>query len=173
MVMGFELPETVSNQLQQLVDNMCSGGYIAADEPPEIPTVPSKPKGVVYGPLASFPLRADVVVCWLRPSQAMIWNEASGDARWTRDLPTPVTGRPACAALPDAISRNKPILSFGCIGIRTFTEVSGDCMLAVIPGSSLAEFATKLQAMRHANDLMQSYYEARRAGVDGSSSENI
>ena len=37
MVMGFELPETVSNQLQQLVGNMCSGGYIAADEPPEIP----------------------------------------------------------------------------------------------------------------------------------------
>ena len=48
--MGFELPETVSNQLQQLVDKMCSGGYIAADEPPEIPTVPSKPRGIVYGP---------------------------------------------------------------------------------------------------------------------------
>ena len=167
MVMGFDLPEAVSSELQRLVGDMCNCGYISSDEPPRIPAVASKPKGIVYGPLDAFPLRADVVVCWLSPLQAMVWNEASGDARWTREIPAPVSGRPACAAVPAAISQNKPILSLGCIGMRTFTEVSGDRMLAIIPGPLLAEFATKLQVMRSANDTMQSYYKGRLTGIAG------
>ena len=87
MVMGFELPEAVANELQQLVSNMCSCGYISSDEPVHIPTMQTRPKGIVYGPLRAFPIPADVVVCWLSPLQAMIWNEASGQARWNRDNP--------------------------------------------------------------------------------------
>ena len=159
--MGFELPEAVANELQKLVSNMCSCGYISSDEPVQIPTMQSRPKGIVYGPLRAFPIPADVVVCWLSPLQAMIWNEASGQARWNRDIPTPVSGRPACAALPASISQNRPVLSFGCMGMRTFTEVSGDRMLAIIPGALLAEFGTKLQAMRSTNDAVQSFYKER------------
>ncbi len=161
MVMGFELPQPVANELQQLVTSMCDCGYISGDEPAQIPAVQSKPKGIVYGPLDAFPLRPDVVVCWLTPSQAMIWNEASGEARWDRDVSAPVSGRPACAALPASISQNRPFLSFGCMGMRTFTEVSGDRMLASIPGALLAEFGAKLQAMRSTNDAMQSFYRGR------------
>jgi len=135
MVMGFELPLPVASELQQLVSSMCDCGYISSAEPAHIPAVQSKPKGIVYGPLSEFPLRADVVVCWLSPSQAMIWNEASGEAQWQRDNPAPVFGRPACAALPAGISQNRPAISFGCMGMRTFTEVSGDRMLAIIPGA--------------------------------------
>src|SRR5262249_38064824 len=83
MVMGFELPQPVADELGQLVSSMCDCGYIASDEPAHIPTIPFKPKGIVYGPLDAFPLRADAVVCWLSPRQAMIWNEACGEARWT------------------------------------------------------------------------------------------
>src|SRR5215469_5920906 len=157
MVMGFELPQPVANELQQLVTSMCNCGYISSDEPARIPAVQSKPRGIVYGPLDAFPLRPDVVVCWLTPSQAMIWNEASGEARWDRDISAPVSGRPACAALPASISQNRPFLSFGCMGMRTFTEVSGDRMLAIIPGALLAEFASKLEAMRSTNIAMQSF----------------
>ena len=134
---------------------------MSSDEPARIPAVQSKPKGIVYGPLDAFPLRPDVVVCWLSPSQAMIWNETSGEARWDRTISAPVSGRPACAALPASISQNKPFLSFGCMGMRTFTEVSGDRMLAIIPGGLLIEFAAKLQAMRSTNDAMQSFYKER------------
>src|SRR5207245_10940075 len=129
---------------------------ICSDAPARIPPMQSKPKGVVYGPLDAFPLRPDVVVCWLNPSQAMIWNEASGEARWDQDISAPISGRPACAALPASISRNRPFLSFGCMGMRTFTEVSGDRMLAIIPGGLLTEFTSKLQAMRSTNDAMHS-----------------
>jgi uncharacterized protein (DUF169 family) len=161
MVMGFELPQVVANELQQLVSNMCSCGYISSDEPAHIPAMQSRPRGIVYGPLREFPIPADVVVCWLTPLQAMIWNEASGQARWNCDIPAPVSGRPACAALPASISQNRPVLSFGCMGMRTFTEVSGDRMLAIIPGALLAEFGAKLQAMRCTNDTMQSFYKER------------
>ena len=161
MVMGFELPQPVANDLQQLVASMCDCGYITSDESAHIPAVQSRPKGIVYGPLSVFPLSAHAVVCWLSPIQAMIWNEAGGEARWDRDVSVPVTGRPACAALPAGINQNRPVLSFGCMGMRTFTDVAGDRMLATIPGALLAEFASKLQAMRSANDAMQSFYRGR------------
>jgi uncharacterized protein (DUF169 family) len=161
MVMGFELPQPVANELQQLVGSMCNCGYIAKDEPAHIPTVQSKPKGILYGPLKEFPLEADAVVCWLSPSQAMIWNEACGEARWDRNGVTPVTGRPACAALPAGINQNRPVLSFGCMGMRTFTEIGGNRMLATIPGALLAGFAAQLRAMRSTNDAMQSFYKRR------------
>ena len=161
MVMGFELPQPVANELQQLVASMCNCGYISSDEPAHIPAVQSRPKGIVYGPLDAFPLRADAVVCWLSPMQAMIWNEACGEARWDRHISAPVTGRPACAALPAGINQNRPVLSFGCMGMRTFTEVAGDRMLATIPGGLLGEFAEKLRVMRSTNDAMQSFYKGR------------
>jgi hypothetical protein len=59
MVMGFELPQPVADELGQLVSSMCDCGYIASDEPAHIPAVPFKPKGIVYGRLDAFPLRAD------------------------------------------------------------------------------------------------------------------
>jgi uncharacterized protein (DUF169 family) len=161
MVMGFELSEAAGNELRQAVGDMCGCGYIASDEPAQIPTMQSRAKGIVYGPLSAFPIPADVVACWLSPVQAMIWNEASGQAQWNREIPAPVFGRPACAGLPAAIRQNRPVLSLGCMGMRTFTEVSGDRMLAIIPGPLLAEFGAKLQAMRATNDAMQSVYEGR------------
>jgi hypothetical protein len=47
------------------------------------------------------------------------------------------------------------------MGMRTFTEVSGDRMLAIVPGRLLAEFASKLKAMRSTNNAMQSFYQER------------
>ena len=45
--------------------------------------------------------------------------------------------------------------------MRTFTEVSGDRMLAIIPGALLAEFTSQLEEMRSTNDAMQSFYQER------------
>jgi hypothetical protein len=47
------------------------------------------------------------------------------------------------------------------MGMRTFTEVADDRMLATVPGAVLAEFASKLRAMRSTNDAMQSFYKGR------------
>jgi uncharacterized protein (DUF169 family) len=162
MVMGFDLPKTVSNELMELVGTMGKCGYISPNEPSHIPTNKEKAQGIIYGPLAQFPVEPYVVLCWLTPFQAMIWNEATGGAVWKSDTPGTAFGRPACAALPASAESGRPVLSLGCMGMRTFTEIASDRLLAVIPGSKLSEFAAALQSMRHTNDMMASFYTSRK-----------
>lgn len=167
MVMGFELPEAVGKQLMGLVEDMCGCSYLVAAEAGEIPTVERRGKGIVYGPLADFPGAPDLVLLWLTPSQAMLWAEAAGTSQWTENAPTAATGRPACAALPLALGGDHPALSLGCIGMRTFTEVSDDRLLAVLPGSRGEEFLARLATTVAANASMESYYRRHKAQVAG------
>ena len=165
MVMGFDLPKPVSDELMGLVGKMTACGYVGGDEPAKIPVNKKKAAGVVYGPLAKFPVEPDAVLLWLTPAQAMIWSEAAGGASWSGSAPTTVFGRPGCAAIPSAIGGPTPSLSFGCAGMRTFTEIGDDRMLAVIPGAGLVAFAQSLVKTRGINDAMESFYRDRKAAV--------
>ena len=167
MVMGFELPEAVTEQLMATVGKMTACGYIDPAEPAKIPVNKKGAKGVVYGPLAQFPVAADAVLLWLTPLQAMIWSEAAGGMEWGGKAPTTVFGRPGCAAIPTALSDRRPSLSFGCIGMRTFTGIPSDRMLAVISGGDLAAFVDALHRVKGANDAMQAAYEGHRAQILG------
>jgi uncharacterized protein (DUF169 family) len=162
MVMGFDLPKIVSDELEGLVNTMGNCGYISAEEPVHIPTRTEPSQGVIYGPLAQFPLEPSVVLCWLTPFQAMIWNEAGGGAVWRSDTPSTVFGRPACAAIPRSMYSEMPVLSLGCMGMRTFTEIAEDQLLAVIPGSKLAEFSKALTSAKETNDIMACHYSSRK-----------
>jgi uncharacterized protein (DUF169 family) len=162
MVMGFDLPPSVSDELMELVGAMGKCGYIGAEEPSHIPTNKGNAQGIIYGPLAQIPVEPYAVLCWLTPSQAMIWNEAAGGAVWKGETPGTVFGRPACAALPASVDGDRPVMSLGCMGMRTFTEISNDRLLAVIPGAKLAEFVEALRTMRSTNDAMESFYVARK-----------
>ena len=161
-VMGFELPEDVGGQLGELITGMGQAGYLAADEPPAIPTMPSDHQGIVYGPLAESSGTPDVALLWLTPQQAMLANEAAGDANWT-SAPRTTTGRPGCAALPRAFSDGHPTLSLGCAGMRTFTEVANDRMLFAVPGSALESFADALEQIGGANEQMLTFYRGQAA----------
>ena len=167
MVMGFELPEAVTEQLMATVGKMTACGYIDPAEPAKIPVNKKGAKGVVYGPLAQFPVAADAVLLWLTPLQAMIWSEAAGGMEWGGKAPTTVFGRPGCAAIPTALSDRRPSLSFGCIGMRTFTGIPSDRMLAVISGGDLAAFVDALHRVKGANDAMQAAYEGLRTQILG------
>lgn len=165
MVMGFDLPKAVSDELMGLVGKMTACGYVGGDEPAKIPVNKKKAAGVLYGPLAKFPVAPDAVLLWLTPAQAMIWSEAAGGASWSGSAPTTVFGRPGCAAIPSAIGGPTPSLSFGCAGMRTFTEIGDDRMLAVVPGAGLDAFAQSLVKTRGVNDAMESFYRDRKAAV--------
>src|SRR5215469_11347136 len=93
MVMGFELPATVNEQLGGLVQSMCDAKYLSMDEAAKIPTVAGHSAGIVYGPLGEFPLDPDLVVLWVNVEQAMLYSEAAGSAAWTTP-PMEVSGRP-------------------------------------------------------------------------------
>jgi uncharacterized protein (DUF169 family) len=163
MTMGFALDERAQARLGDVVGQMCACGYVGADEPARIPKVGRPAAGIVYGPLGDLPVEPDLVLVWLRPHQAMLFNEASGAASWAGLRHLPVLGRPACAALPHALAASEPALSLGCLGMRTFTEVSGDRMLAVIPRANLEAFVDALETTVAANRTMRAAYDAQKA----------
>jgi uncharacterized protein (DUF169 family) len=168
MVMGFELPQAVSAELMQLVGTMTQCGYIAAEEPGKIPTHARKgAKGVLYGPLAAFPLAPDALLLWLTPAQAMIAAEGIGGAAWGTDTPATVYGRPACAAIPQALQASRPTLSLGCMGMRTFTGIGAERMLAVVPGSAIESFAQAVERSSAVNAGMGAFYRNRAAALAG------
>jgi len=163
LVMGFALPAPVEGELKRLVGLMVEGGYLKEREPARIPALPVKSAGVVYGPLAQFPIDPAFVVLWLTPRQGMLLAEASGTTYWTHGSDAGLLGRPACAALPVAATRSAATVSFGCTGMRTFTEVADDRLLAVIPGREAPAVATALTGTLEANRMMQAFYESRKA----------
>lgn len=163
MVMGFELPEQVRTNLTTAVEMMCNIAYIGADEPANIPTVKKAKNGIVYGPLAEFPIEPDVALVWVTSRQAMIVSEAVGSSRWIEAGQRSVFGRPACASIPSALDSAQPVLSLGCMGMRTFTEILPDRLLVVVPGAKLREFAQSISATVRANAEMQEYYEQQKA----------
>lgn len=163
MTMGFDMPDRVRQELMSLVTEMVGCGYIEAREAEKIPSVKKKKNGILYGPLEQFPVQPDLVLLWLTPRQAMLLREAAGDSRWTDESPLGVFGRPACAALPMAMERSRPTLSLGCAGMRTFTEISDDRLLAAVPGEELEKVRHALHATLKANQSVQSFYNRQKA----------
>jgi uncharacterized protein (DUF169 family) len=164
MVMGFELPAEVGEQLGGLVQSMCDANYLTMDEAAKIPSVGRQSAGIVYGPLQDFPLDPDVVLFWVNVAQAMLYSEAAGRAAWT-SAPMEVSGRPGCAAIPLALRDNQPGMSLGCAGMRTFTEIGDDETLAAVPGSALAEFVDALASTVDSNAAMRDFYSAHKAAI--------
>jgi uncharacterized protein (DUF169 family) len=165
MVMGFELPESTDRELSGLAELMVGCGYLGADEVSRIPTVKSARAGIVYGPLRDFPVRADLIVMWVSSRDAMLYAEAAGSCAWTTSAPGGLLGRPACAALPTALQNASPVLSLGCAGMRTFTEIRDHRLMAVLPAQELDTFVAALAKTVEANATMQRAYDARRTLV--------
>lgn len=165
MVMGFDLPEPISQELMGLVGKMTECGYIGGDEPGHIPSTGKRAGGILYGPLADFPTAPDVVLLWLEPAQAMLWSETVGGAAWDTEKPLTVFGRPGCAAIPTAIGKDNTALSFGCIGMRTFTGIGPERMLAVVPGSRLEATAETISGTTAINASMEAFYKDREAAL--------
>jgi uncharacterized protein (DUF169 family) len=55
--------------------------------------------------------------------------------------------------------------SLGCIGMRTYTEIADDRMLAVIPAGAVPQLAATLDDIVAANRAMAEFYEGRKAGA--------
>jgi uncharacterized protein (DUF169 family) len=162
MTMGFEMSSDESKQLTGLVGQMMDCGYIGPDEPAKIPSVAKPKSGIIYGPLAQFPSVPDLILLWVTPMQGMLLSEAEGGASWTGSN-TRIFGRPSCAALPIAYGDGQFTLSAGCIGMRTFTEVPEDLLLAVVPGDQLDGLVQALRSTMSSNQTMRTHYESQKA----------
>jgi uncharacterized protein (DUF169 family) len=167
MTMAFELREDVQQNLMRLVELMGAEQYLEMDEPPAIPNVGSGHTGIVYGPLDGFPLEPDVILMWLSPAQAMVYNEAAGSAHWADPMGANVFGRPTCAAVGVSVGETRPTMSLGCVGMRTFTGMPADRMLASVPAAAVESFLAALATTVSANQSMQTFYEQHKLAFSG------
>ena len=163
MTMGFPLPPEQGPRAEQLVGTMVELGYFGLDEVAHLPGVKKPHQGVVYGPLAGFPLAPDAVIVQATPFQAMVLAEAS-EGTVLREAPgLAAMGRPACAALARAENESAVTLSLGCIGARTYVELADDRALLILPGAALERTIERLPTLVQANETLAGYHAEKKA----------
>lgn len=145
--------------------------YVRAEDLAAIPVLASKPKHVIYGPLAEIPVAADVVLLFVRADQTLILSEASQQLEG--GLP-PAMGRPACAIVPQARNSGRSALSLGCCGARAYLDVlSDDVALYAIPGTTIEAFAERVAALAKANSILTKFHQIRRRDVEAGKNPTV
>lgn len=145
--------------------------YVREQDIPQIPVLASKPKHVVYGPLADIPMEPDLVLLFVRADQTLILSEASQQVE--NGMP-PAMGRPACAIVPQAKNTGRSALSLGCCGARAYLDVfTDDIAVYAIPGASLNAFVERVAALSKANSVLSKFHKIRRKDVESGKNPTI
>lgn len=138
--------------------------YVTADDLAMIPVLATRPRAVVYAPLATTPLPPNVVLLLVRADQSLVLSEASQSLE--RGLP-PAMGRPACALVPQVHNTGRSALSLGCCGARAYLDVlTADKALYAFPGACVAEYTARVEELARANGVLTSFHRLRRADVE-------
>jgi len=162
MTMGFTMPESDQQRAQALVGIMASVQYFSPAEVAALPTVQKPHENIIYGRLDQFPIEADVVLSRLNAQQAMLVAEALGKADWLQGGQT-AFGRPTCGVVPRTLQKNEVSMSFGCVGARTYVELTPNEMILTIPGEQLADLVEKLDTIVNANNAFAPYHAQQKA----------
>lgn len=146
-------------------------GYVRENDVSQIPVLQSKPRYVIYGPLAAIPAQPDVILLFVRANQTLILSEASQQVE--NGLP-PAMGRPACAIIPQARNTGRTALSLGCCGARAYLDVlSDDVALYAIPETMLESFSERVVELSKANAILTKFHQLRRRAVEAGQSPTI
>ena len=168
---NLDMSEASSTDLKDALKVFADLSYVRDEDLQMIPVLASKPKYVVYGPLAEIPLDPDVVLLFVRADQTLVLSEASQQLE--NGLP-PAMGRPACAIVPQARNTGRSALSLGCCGARAYLDVlSDDVALYAIPGATLAAFADRIAALAKANGILRKFHQIRRRDVESGLNPSI
>ena len=146
-------------ETEQTLKMMFDLGYVKPEEVPQIPRLSKTPKAIVYSPLAESPVNPDIVLFALKPSAAMLLQEAA--TRAGVGTGAPALGRPTCMALPAALQHGT-IASLGCMGNRIYTGLGEDEMYIVLRASDLPKIAEELQVIGGDNSALRDYARGRR-----------
>ena len=160
-VMGFSLGEQDMQALGTLVQTMTGVSYIMPEEVPALPRL-SEHKTWRYSPLSAASAAPELVLLWIDGRQVMLIQEAMGSAHWKSGKWLRTTGRPACGALALAYHHAEAVLSFGCAGMRTFTEIPDGFMLLVVPGESVEGLCRGLAQTAQSNAAVQCVYDKQK-----------
>lgn len=160
-VHSITLPEERGGELPQTLSFMVENNYLAMDEVPGIPTLPTTPAVIAYAPADSAPFAPSVVIVAAQPARAMVLYEAAIKAGAGGAL-MHTLGRPGCAVLPLSLQTGSAAMSLGCKGNRTFTGLPDTDLYLSIPGDKWAAFVDQVAAMRQSNQAMGDYYAQRQ-----------
>ncbi|MGC2637435.1 MAG: DUF169 domain-containing protein [Acidobacteriaceae bacterium] len=139
-------------------------GYVRPEDLPQIPVLHSRPKYVVYSPLARTTLAPDVVLLFVHASQTLVLTEA---AQQLEAAVAPAMGRPACAVVPQVMNTGRAALSLGCCGARAYLDVLQDSVaLFAIPGARLEAYTERIHALARANQILSKFHHLRRRDVE-------
>lgn len=146
-------------------------GYVRAEDVPRIPVLASRPKHVVYAPLASAPVAPDLVLLFVKPGQTLILAEAAESVDGGL---APSMGRPACAVVPQVVNGGRPALSLGCCGARAYVDaLSDDTAIYALPGARLEAYVARIAELAKANQVLSQFHQIRRKDVAAGGSPTI
>ena len=74
-------------------------------------------------------------------------------------------GRPACAAVPQALAASGGVASVGCIGNRVYTELGDDELYLMLPGGAVDPTLEQLGTIAAANAELERFHRSRAAKV--------
>lgn len=151
-------------ELADTLKAMSGLDYVRADEVGALPVLRREVKHVLYGPLGEFPAEPQIVLIFAHARQGLILSEAV--ARIDSGAP-PALGRPACAAVPQALNHGNAALSLGCCGARAYLDALDDSVaLWALPGAKLERYCAEITTLARANQTLAQFHERRRAEVE-------
>jgi uncharacterized protein (DUF169 family) len=160
---GVDLPPAAANELQGLVGTMIQLHYVSEEEVLQMPRRDAALQIAAYAPLEAAAFTPDVVVFRGNARQIMLLTEAARAAGAFAD--GTIMGRPACAALPRALTAATGVASVGCIGNRVYTQLGDDELYLMVPGVKVEETLAQLGTVTSANAELERFHQARAAAV--------
>ncbi len=150
-------------ELMTTLEAMQGLDYVREEEVAAIPVLAQPVRHTVYGPLADFPMAADVVLLFAHAQQSLILTEAVARV----DEGTPLAmGRPACAVVPQVKNGGRAAMSLGCCGARAYLDaLSDETALWAIPGEKLDEYCQEISGLAKSNGILTVFHQRRREDV--------
>ncbi len=159
--MGFIMPALSQQRAQDLVETMASVEYFSPAELAALPVVEKPHQNILYGRLDQFPAEAEVVLCILDTRQAMLVAEALGNLSWLQSGQS-AFGRPTCAVIPRTLKAGSASMSFGCVGARTYINLTPGEVVFTLPASEFASLVARLEVIIAANAALTPYHQGQK-----------
>ena len=158
-------------ELTEVLGVMAGMNYVREEDVAAIPVIEREVAHVIYSPLKDSPLPPDVIMLFAHAQQSLVITEAA--AQVDNSIP-PAMGRPACAAIPQAMNSGRAAMSLGCCGARAYLdELTNDVALWALPGAKLQAYADAISTFAEANDVLTKFHTLRREDIDHGKSPAI
>lgn len=155
---------TCQRELGEVLGVLGDLTYVREADVPRIPVMPRPSKHVIYAPLAETPVAPDVVLLFTDARRSLVITEAVEQVE--SGIP-PALGRPACAAVPQAVNTGRAALSLGCCGARAYIDsMRDDVAMWAIPGDKIATYAKRIAALANANNILTKFHSTRRKDIE-------